>query len=108
METETKFHNRPIGPVAGSLFQNRAILLSVARALEPTEDPGFEFRLLHQYDPLPWHLWMDGRVWELEQGVDFQEPMLKFRARVYRRARIFDQRAQTHITGNKIYIQFPV
>jgi hypothetical protein len=34
----------------------------------------------------PWKLWMDGNSWEIERGVDFDQPIDDFRNRLYGKA----------------------
>ena len=53
----------------------------------------------------PWADWLDGNVWELEQGVDFHETIEAFRNRCYRVAEGFDEKVRTRSKGTTIWIQ---
>lgn len=54
---------------------------------------------------LPWSDWLDGRVWELTQGEDFDEPVEKMRVAARRAANIRNTGITTDVCGNKLYIQ---
>lgn len=78
----------------------------MARKLDPSEVPPLVFKTHATQDPYPWHVWIDGDVWELEQGVDFHEKIQRFRERCYRKAAGFEMRLRSRIRGNKILVQF--
>lgn len=45
----------------------------------------------------PWHQWMDGSVWKLEQGVDFEGSLKTMRATVVAHARRHDVAVRTQV-----------
>jgi hypothetical protein len=53
----------------------------------------------------PWDEWLNGNVWELEHGKDFQSTPLSFRQIAYNRAGQRGHRAAVQIHGSKLYLQ---
>jgi hypothetical protein len=43
----------------------------------------------------PWYEWFDGRVWELEQGVDFHCDKARFQRMAHTQARIYRLQPET-------------
>jgi hypothetical protein len=76
----------------------------MARVLA-TEDPGFY--QIQELWSFPWAQWLDGQVWELTYGTDFQGPSVpSFRDRVkYVANRQYHLAVRTRIKGDKLYIQ---
>jgi hypothetical protein len=58
----------------------------------------------------PWEEWMDGSMWEIEQGVDFSVdiPVVNFVNGMHAKARKKGKRVRTHVAGKKLQFQFYV
>lgn len=53
----------------------------------------------------PWSQWLNGRIWELTQGEDFDVSSQDFQAICHRRAKARGQRVRTRCVGNKVWLQ---
>lgn len=51
----------------------------------------------HKASKYPWDLWLDGRIWQMEGGVDFFVKAASFRALIYETARKRNIAVQTQI-----------
>ncbi|MFD4196634.1 hypothetical protein [Amycolatopsis thermoflava] len=67
----------------------------VREDLESLPEPSKHRGEPYQGDKYPWDLWLDGRVWQLEQGTDFTLPMATFRTSAHRAATKRGLRAPT-------------
>lgn len=54
----------------------------------------------------PWDDWADGSIWELTQGEDFDVTVFSLRNQCYMIAVKRGLKCETHIHGEKLYIQF--
>jgi len=55
----------------------------------------------------PWDKWLDGRTWQMTEGVDFKCTVASFQHAAMVRARMKGGRVHSHIKDNtKIVIQF--
>ncbi|MFE1024973.1 hypothetical protein ACFW5I_10460 [Streptomyces sp. NPDC058818] len=55
----------------------------------------------------PWDDWMDGSMWHLKRGVDYQTTTKVFRDIVYNAARRGGRTVHTRVIDNGIVITFP-
>jgi hypothetical protein len=55
----------------------------------------------------PWEQWLDGHVWKLSQGEDFDVDLESFRSAIYMAASRKGIRVKTHIPKQRdcIYVQ---
>lgn len=53
----------------------------------------------------PWPEWLDGRVWELTAGEDFQVDIQLMRTQANVTAARLGKRAKTRVVGDTLYIQ---
>jgi hypothetical protein len=72
----------------------------MARTVDELPDPARGRRVTY-----PWDEWLDGRVWELEQGKDFQSTTQSFRQIAYNRAGQRGKSAAVQIHESKVYLQ---
>ena len=54
----------------------------------------------------PWGQWFDGRVWRLEEGIDFNGAASQFRRGLGARATRSGGKVATRSDGKFLYIQF--
>lgn len=53
----------------------------------------------------PWSEWLDGSIWELEHGSDFETKMETFRTQVYTSAKKRGLKARVATDGTKLILQ---
>ena len=53
----------------------------------------------------PWDQWLDGNIWALTKGDDFEQDSEHFRAHVYIAARNRGKKARTTRAGDVLHIQ---
>lgn len=53
----------------------------------------------------PWLDWLDGNMWELKHGVDFQVAPRAFVQQAHAAARNFRMRVRTRTIGDTVWIQ---
>ena len=55
---------------------------------------------------LPWDKWLDGRIWQLTQGVDFKIKLDSFQQKAFQVAGKKGGKLRTNIRGNSVVLQF--
>lgn len=53
------------------------------------------------YPKYPWDEWTDGRIWEIEKGVDFTIPIVHMQQNITRKARAMKMKATTRSDKSK-------
>lgn len=56
-------------------------------------------------DNYPWHLWLDGRIWALKQGIDYTIRPTSMRTRCHKMAKEFQCAVRTRMYRGMLYIQ---
>jgi hypothetical protein len=64
----------------------------------------YEFRsaVRNQY---PWEQWLDGSIWVLTHGEDFETDPVKFRTTIYQAARRHNKVVRTAVDDNEVVLQ---
>jgi hypothetical protein len=65
----------------------------------------FEFEMRGRPTKYPWDRWLDGRIWKLERGVDFQPEPQNFRQCVYSAAYSRNKRVRVSFTDTHCVLQ---
>lgn len=66
----------------------------------------FEFRKSNRGKRIyPWDQWLNGEIWQLQQGVDFEITMKQMRTAAHLAAGRRDLRVQGSADGNTLIIQ---
>lgn len=55
----------------------------------------------NQANHFPWSQWADGRVWQIDQGIDFTTPTARMRQRLYAQAQLRGIRVRTKVEPDK-------
>ena len=71
---------------------------------KPIEDPG-TFHWSRDMYKYPWHLWLDGQVWELTPGEDFTVDVVTFQAMAHKYAGNYDMKIRTRQHKGKLLLQ---
>jgi len=66
----------------------------------------FDFTPVGRPAKYPWDQWLDGGIWELKAGEDFDTEIASFRVQIQANAKRRRGYAQTSVRGNFLYIQF--
>lgn len=66
---------------------------------------GYEFTKATRESKYPWGEWLDGRVWKLTSGVDFDTNAATFRDMCFNRVSGTDLKVRTRVKGNVIHLQ---
>lgn len=53
----------------------------------------------------PWHQWLDGRIWKLTKGIDFDVSPSSFSVSAHQRANREGKKLRTSTSGDSITIQ---
>jgi hypothetical protein len=53
-----------------------------------------------------WDEWLDGDVWELTRGEDFETPPKLMQSAIHSAARARGGHADTRVVGEKVYLEF--
>ena len=64
-----------------------------------------EMPVSHRASRYPWDEWMDGNIWELSPGKDFECSLPSMRQQVYQAAANAELSATTREHEGKLYIQ---
>lgn len=56
--------------------------------------------------PLPWGEWLDGRIWQLEHGVDYTIKPASLVATAYKRAAERGGKVRTKRQGDTVVLQY--
>ena len=54
----------------------------------------------------PWDKWTDGRIWQIQRGVDFERPAVSFVANIHQLARTRKLSVRVSQSGDTITFQF--
>jgi hypothetical protein len=68
-----------------------------------TVDPDFVFT--NGNTRYPWHQWLDGQVWVLKKGEDYDIQTLSMRVQCHARAEKRGLKARVRASGDTIWVQ---
>jgi len=52
-----------------------------------------------------WNAWLDGQIWVLTEGVDFDSKATSFRTSAMKQAGNRNKQLRFNVDGNKVYLQ---
>lgn len=64
----------------------------------------FEFRT-NARDSMPWEEWLDGNIWQLTKGEDFDRSVESIRSGAFVKAKAMGLKVRTSVKENTIVIQ---
>jgi hypothetical protein len=75
----------------------------MARKLESFKEGGYTTPSRSRY---PWDEWMDGGIWEVKRGEDFQVSEKSMASTLYAQARAKNQRVSVRVADGKVAFMF--